>query len=397
MKKVGFIFTNGVPAWNGGVNYYTNLIRILHESGQYEPIIFCSPEISDICKEKFLGVTVIKCEAITGPYLKAYLRKACFYLFRRNFFLDSYLKNEKIEIVSHNEVSLDRKSKIPSCGWIPDFQCIHYPQFFSKKNIRHNRFNYKYLAKYSTKIVVSSNSCKEDLINLVGKSVNKKAEVFHFGLPPFDTQQDYTIDLMKKYNVNAYKYYVVSNQFWQHKNHMVIVNALKIMFDAGIEIPFKIIVTGLINDPRDPDASKKLKEFVNTNKLESFFIMTDMISYEDVLSLQNYSLAIIQPSLFEGWNTAVEECKRIGKKLILSNIAVHIEQSPKNVVYFDPHNAKELARVLLDVYRNYDMAKELKFRKSAILDQKIKWQDFSKSYCSLLEKTIKQGACTKNG
>jgi hypothetical protein len=397
VRKVAFIFADGVPAWNGGVNYYNNLIRILKESMQYEPIIFCSPRISNACKEKFPDVNIIECKAISRPYLCAYIRKIIFYLLGRNCFLDYYLKKENIKIVSHNEISLDKKSKFPSCGWIPDFQCMHYPKYFSKKSIGRNKYNYSYLAKYSTRIIVSSSSCEKDLVALLGKSIKNKTEIFNFCLPPLDSGNEYCFDLIAKYNIEAYKYYVVSNQFWQHKNHIVILNALKYIMNAGIEIPFRIISTGLINDPRDPTASKILKEYLNINKLGSYFIMTDIIPYEDVLALQYYSIAIIQPSLFEGWNTAVEECKRIGKKIILSNIDVHIEQSPENVVFFDPTNANELANVLLNVYYKYDIINEQKLRYSALSNQNKTWQKFSNDYCNLLDKTIKEGESKYNG
>ena len=61
------------------------------------------------------------------------------------------------------------------------------------------------------------------------------------------------------------------------------------------------------------------------------------------------SLAVIQPSLFEGWSSVVEESRMLGKTIILSDLAVHYEQAPDFAVYFDRNNAKDLAEKILDL------------------------------------------------
>ena len=61
------------------------------------------------------------------------------------------------------------------------------------------------------------------------------------------------------------------------------------------------------------------------------------------------SYAIIQPSLFEGWSTVVEDAKALNKFIFLSNLKVHIEQSPLNVCYFDPKNSEDLVNKLIHV------------------------------------------------
>jgi glycosyltransferase involved in cell wall biosynthesis len=389
MIKVGFIFSDGVATWNGGINYYANLMRILDETKLYEYVIFCSPKQLESFRMKFPNVKIIANDSLDGRSIRALTRKFFYYYFKRNLFIDKMLRNESIDIVSHNEIPLDKKSKIPSCGWIPDFQCFHYPNLFSKKNIKRNRFNYSYLAKYSTKIVVSSHDAEKDLINLVGPSINKKIEVFQFGLPPIKDMVELNPLILERYKVEPYKYYIISNQFWQHKNHIVVLKALKYLIDSGKKISFKIIVTGLFNDPRDPDISNLLSSFIKSNGLGDIFILTGMIPYQDVLVLQNYSIAVIQPSLFEGWNTSVEECKRIGKKILLSNLEVHLEQNPENVLFFNPKDEKDLGEKLVSVYSDFDLEQENRYREMALKNQEKKWKSFSDKYINLLNNTIK--------
>jgi hypothetical protein len=58
-----------------------------------------------------------------------------------------------------------------------------------------------------------------------------------------------------------------------------------------------------------------------------------------------YSVAVINPSLFEGWSSTVEECKGVGKPMILSDLGVHKEQYPE-AIYFERSSSEMLADVM---------------------------------------------------
>jgi hypothetical protein len=55
---------------------------------------------------------------------------------------------------------------------------------------------------------------------------------------------------------------------------------------------------------------------------------------------------VIQPSLFEGWSTVVEDARCLGKKLILSDFPVHLEQDPPGSVFFDRNSPEQLADLI---------------------------------------------------
>jgi glycosyltransferase involved in cell wall biosynthesis len=53
-----------------------------------------------------------------------------------------------------------------------------------------------------------------------------------------------------------------------------------------------------------------------------------------VYALLRASMALINPSRFEGWSTTVEEAKSFAVPLILSDIDVHREQTGGTACYF---------------------------------------------------------------
>src|SRR5690606_1228173 len=66
----------------------------------------------------------------------------------------------------------------------------------------------------------------------------------------------------------------------------------------------------------------------------------------DQLALMAGAAAVIQPSLCEGWSTAIEDAKALGRAVLASDIAVHREQIGQNVDFFSPDNPRSLADLL---------------------------------------------------
>jgi hypothetical protein len=89
---------------------------------------------------------------------------------------------------------------------------------------------------------------------------------------------------------------------------------------------------------------------IEKNNLQNNYIYLGVIPYKDSISLIKNSLAIINPSKFEGWSSTVEQAKSFGKSIILSNISVHKEQNPNKAFFFNPDNHKQLSEIMLRVW-----------------------------------------------
>jgi hypothetical protein len=94
---------------------------------------------------------------------------------------------------------------------------------------------------------------------------------------------------------------------------------------------------------------------------------------------------LINPSLYEGWSTTVEEGKIFNKKMILSHLKVHKEQCGNKALYFDPKNELELFKKVIKLLKsknNYYPIKKIKknYNKSRIL--------FAKKYLKIIESAV---------
>jgi glycosyltransferase involved in cell wall biosynthesis len=80
--------------------------------------------------------------------------------------------------------------------------------------------------------------------------------------------------------------------------------------------------------------------------LDDNIIFLGFLPRMEQIALMKYAAAVIQPSLFEGWNTTIEDAKFLGKHIIASDIATHKEQLGPDGIYFDPEDASSLAEAI---------------------------------------------------
>ena len=176
------------------------------------------------------------------------------------------------------------------------------------------------------------------------------------------------------------------NQFWEHKNHVIVVEALNLLKQNGVGV--LVVATGSTKDYRNPEHFKSLMKQVDEYGLQKNFLSLGMVPFKDVEALMRYSIATINPSLFEGWSTTVEESKAIGKKIILSDIVVHREQQPQRGLYFDPRSAEDLAGKITVVLNEHNEADEEIFQAKASMMLQENIRRFAETYQELVCKIL---------
>lgn len=129
-----------------------------------------------------------------------------------------------------------------------------------------------------------------------------------------------------------------------------MLEAVKILKEKGIEVV--VAFSGKENDYRNQNYVNELKTFINQHKLNENIKFLGFIERTEQLCILKNAIAVIQPSLFEGWSTVVEDTKSIGKHIILSNLDVHREQIGKGVTFFNPNDVNELVDIISQMNKN---------------------------------------------
>lgn len=231
-------------------------------------------------------------------------------------------------------------------AWIPDFQEKHLPQLFSKQEMKKRDDIIRYTCKRKIPIVFSSYNSQSDFRKFYSEFADHPTFVVHFAVKQQDSSDVSITALKNKYGIKK-QYLICPNQFWQHKNHLFLFKAFKKAVEKGLDM--QLVCTGKMDDYRRPEYIGEIKRYLHDCNLEDSVLTLGVIDKKELLCLMKHSYAVIQPSLFEGWNTTVEDCKAMNKFVFLSDLKVHREQIDINVCFFDPCDKDDLVHKLLTV------------------------------------------------
>ncbi len=134
-----------------------------------------------------------------------------------------------------------------------------------------------------------------------------------------------------------------ATSFGKHKNHLAVFEALRLLQARGITPA--IVCTGHLYDDRQPDYCDTILQAIQTSGLAEVFLL-GLTPKSDQMQLLRRAIALIQPSLFEGWSTVVEDARCLGKPMILSDFPVHLEQQPPHSSFFERTSADALAGLM---------------------------------------------------
>ncbi|HEX5833020.1 MAG TPA: glycosyltransferase family 1 protein [Pyrinomonadaceae bacterium] len=235
---------------------------------------------------------------------------------------------------------------VPSTiGWIPDFQHLHLPEFFGPGELNHRNTTFRRLAEKATVVMLSSQAAHDDFARFAPDCAEKGRVLPFPSLLAFEDLTTDPLTTLKKFNLPE-KFALVANQFWAHKNHALVVEALASLKNTGLKVP--IVMTGLPSDHRDP-ANKNfsaLLQAIAAAGLNQQITILGLVPYNDLVNLMRTAALIIQPSRFEGWSTVVQDAVALGRPLLCSNIPVHREQVPRALGFFSTDRPGELAQLL---------------------------------------------------
>ncbi|MDP4201577.1 MAG: glycosyltransferase family 1 protein [Bacteroidota bacterium] len=344
-KKIGILFYYG-KNWMGGVIYIINLIKSINKlPDAQKPIIILfyndssKPFINEINYPYLTMIYRVKVNEYTNYLFSVIKGKNCF----EDGLIDQYQLDGLFPLNDFPCKLGKNNSKV--AAWYPDLQHKFYPQYFTKTKRFFREWRLKQIIKNASNIVLSSNDVFCQFNQFYTLKANMNFHILRF-TSIVDNEPTSCIEELKcKYNIDG-QYFIVSNQFWPHKNHKIVFEALNLLKKNNVNC--KIVFTGNMMDKKNPKYIDGLKQMIVDFELQDLVCFVGLINREEQLCLMKNSLAVIQPSLFEGWSTVIEDAKALKCQIIASNLNVHKEQleDGKFGYLFDSHDANSLTNIL---------------------------------------------------
>lgn len=343
--RVGIPFRS-IPGWGAGVGFYRMFVRsfaLAAESHELEFGLLVDRQEADVLA-LLAGLPGQRWSMVRGKKTVSWPETAALHS------IDAF-----IDLFEHQPV-------VPGKGvitWMPDFQHVHMPQYFSADDLEYRERSFSERAAGAHFILCSSQTVARDLSEHMPAHASKAlvgrfpSNLVFESMPASDPAET-----VRKYHLPE-KFALVANQFWKHKNHEVVLRALAEAGNRGCVVP--VVMTGLPLDYRDASNGpiSRVLQLSSTLGIHSQVHPLGQVPYMDLIQLMRAAALIIQPSRFEGWSTIVQDAKALGRPVFCSNIPVHREQAPDSGLLFDCDDPSALASLLVDHWPKLSSAWDL--------------------------------------
>ncbi len=225
---------------------------------------------------------------------------------------------------------------------------IYWPKYFFYRlftdfTIKHND------------IIVPSNFWRNFILKNFNLKTNKVTTTHEAVDPNFKI-------IHKSSIINPESYILYTGNLYPHKNIEVIIKSLQIL----PQIKLKIICARNY-------FSQKIESLVSKYKLESQVEFLGYIPDKDFKNIYSKALALVHPSLMEGFSLTGLEAMALGCPVISSNSSCLPEIYQDSVIYFDPNNPKELAKQIQKL-KSKPALRQIMIKKGFLQVQKYSWE-----------------------
>jgi len=272
------------------------------------------------------------------------LRRLIKYVRKINY-LEWQMRGHKIDIV-HSPVQT-----LPTFAWqkpliitMHDVQELHLPEFFSPRERAIRAQIHWWCLESATKIVVSFDHIKEDLIRYFQISPEKicvcPLPIQRTWLP--DCDEAIAKNIRAKYHLHD-SFLLYPAQTWKHKNHLGLLKALIHLRDIDGLTP-QLICTGKMNS-----FYESIEQVIRQYNLQSQVQFLGIVPSDELAALYKQCYCVVVPTLYEAGSFPVIEAMMLGAPVICSQTTSLPETIGDLRFTFDANRPIDIARSLRQV------------------------------------------------
>lgn len=358
MLRVGVVFEGNLTD-GGGFQTQISTLQNLHNSTYADFVFFVfSSKNQEILKKYGIECHVVP-NTILAKIFKVLHKSSLLYdLFFKLGILTSFEKTlKKYEIhlcyflsPSPEAYYLKQHNYIFTMWDTSHREFMEFPEVNFKGVFERREKFYSAVLKKAVAIISDSQYAKENLIRYYG--LNRERIYPCSFLPSVNAYQKQEIDIFSKYKIVKQEYIYYPAQFWAHKNHVYIIDTLRILKDKGYNI--KAVFSG--------SNKGNLDHVLNYAKKQGVDHLIKYIGFapnEEIYSLFYNSIALVMPTYFGTTNIPPLEAFAIGTPVIYSNLPDLREQTQDAALYCDLNNPSTLANHIIKLRNDVDLRTSL--------------------------------------
>ncbi|MDQ6758107.1 MAG: glycosyltransferase family 4 protein [Bacteroidota bacterium] len=283
----------------------------------------------------------------------------------RSSWVKSDLKKYKIDLYHglSNEIPIGiQNTNIKSVVTIHDLIHERYPEQYNAIDVKIYNKKFRYACDNADKIIAISKQTKQDIIEYYKTPEEKIIVCYQSCNPIFSTQisEDEKKRIKQLYDLPE-KYFLYVGSIIERKNLLSICKAL-VLLKEDLNIPLVVIGEG-------GKYKHVVKEFVSANGLEQQVIFLSeskaakfevFTTAKDFPAIYQSALAMIYPSVFEGFGIPVLEALFSRLPVITSNISSLPEAGGDAVYYVDALNVEHITYAMKKIFYDEQLRETMK-------------------------------------
>jgi glycosyltransferase involved in cell wall biosynthesis len=340
MKKLKIVLLPQHFCWAGGLEFIRNILNGLTAViPLYEWQVLIALDEEFVNDDIYLQLQDYLANTIIIPEQILYSS--------RNNDLAKTLERNNIDIILPVNSDLGANFPVPWLAYIPDFQHKYLHCYFTEHEcfVRETAFSAR-LRDCKT-VVVNSSAVKSDIIKFYPWINTERVKVLPFTPHPMPAWLGADpLKIKQKYGLPQ-DYFLICNQFWIHKDHPTAFHAFAQLENKNVHL----VCTGTLSDYRYPNYVEEQKALLNTLGISDRVHFLGHIPKLDQIGLLKGSIALVQPTLFEGGpgGGATYDAVALGISVLLSDIEVNQEVIGPEIYHFHQKDAEDLAKCMQKV------------------------------------------------
>ena len=359
MKKIGIYLSVG-PYSGGSFQYSVSIINHLKKLNKkkYKIIAFISNKVWTKYVPKNFKIIKIKNKNLFIKFLNYLnliilsnkLLKVINNRFDKN--INSINKENCDFVIFPSQENLSSKIYAKSITSIHDLMHRYEHKFKEYNFLEKIRRDHKYgnICKYSDKILVDSPIGKKHVIESYNVNPNKVFE-FNFEIPEY-LKLKKKKNIFKKYSLPKNNFIFYPAQFWEHKNHVNLIKAFKLVREKILNI--NLVFVGVEKNNLD-----NINYLIKKNKLENCIFILGYIENEDVYSFYKSASLMCYVSYCGPTNIPPLEAMYLGCPLICSNKYGMPNQVKNGALLVNPVSPKDISKKILKILLNNSIRKKI--------------------------------------
>ena len=258
-------------------------------------------------------------------------------------------------------------TRCPAVVAVHDISYVHFPEFFSKRDLRLLSTYVPYSVKKARQVLTLSESAASDIERVYHVPRSK------ISIIPLAARAIYT-DMAQPMRVDqAREAYGLTGPYVLAVGNLQPRKNLVRLIEAFAQLPGSLSDLKLAIAGREQWQESEVYRRVADLQLQERVVFTGYLSDQELALLYHGTLALIYPSLYEGFGLPILEAMSCGTPVICSNTSSMPEVAGDAAIMVDPLSISDISEAIARVAQSRSVRDDLR-RKGMKRAAKFSWQ-----------------------